>query len=393
MQQTLSTRLDGEISSLKQKGMFRKLRVVHGQEKAVCNIDGKEVINLSSNNYLGLTTHPHLMQAAHQAIDTHGVGTAAVRTIIGTMDLHQQLEERLATFKHTEATLTFQSGFATNQAIIQALMEEGDAIISDELNHASIIDGIRLSKAARYIYKHVDMNDLEDKLKQAQNARTKLIITDGVFSMDGDIGPLKDIVELAERYGAATYVDDAHASGVLGRNGRGSVDHWDLNGRVDVQVGTFSKAIGAQGGYMAGPQSLRDYLIHKARPFLFSNALPPSVMATCIAALDVLEQEPHLIDKLWENTRYFKGSLQKLGFDIGKSETPITPVIVGSGERAVKLSDRLFEEGVFAQGIGYPTVPEAKSRVRTIITAAHTQENMDTAIATFERVGRELGII
>jgi len=393
MQDTLRTRLEGEIDNLKQRHVFRQLRVVHGQEKAVCNIDGKEVINLSSNNYLGLTTHPHLMQAAREAIDTHGVGTAAVRTIIGTMDLHQQLEERLATFKHTEATLTFQSGFATNQAIIQALLEEQDAVISDELNHASIIDGIRLSKCKRYIYKHVDMNDLEDKLKQAQDARTKLIITDGVFSMDGDLGPLRDIVELAERYGAATYVDDAHASGVLGRNGRGSVDHWDLNGRVDVQVGTFSKAIGAQGGYMAGLQSLRDYLIHKARPFLFSNALPPSVMATCIAALDVLEQEPQLIDKLWENTRYFKGALQKLGFDIGQSETPITPVIVGSGERAMKLSDRLFEEGVFAQGIGYPTVPEAKSRVRTIITAAHTKKNMDTAIAAFERVGRELGII
>jgi glycine C-acetyltransferase len=393
MQETFRARLEGEIDNLKQRHVFRQLRVVHGQEKAVCNIDGKEVINLSSNNYLGLTTHPHLMQAARQAIDTHGVGTAAVRTIIGTMDLHQQLEERLATFKHTEATLTFQSGFATNQAIIQALLEEQDAVISDELNHASIIDGIRLSKCKRYIYKHVDMNDLEDKLKQAQDARTKLIITDGVFSMDGDLGPLRDIVELAERYGAATYVDDAHASGVLGRNGRGSVDHWDLNGRVDVQVGTFSKAIGAQGGYMAGLQSLRDYLIHKARPFLFSNALPPSVMATCIAALDVLEQEPQLIDKLWENTRYFKGALQKLGFDIGQSETPITPVIVGSGERAMKLSDRLFEEGVFAQGIGYPTVPEARSRVRTIITAAHTKENMDTAIAAFERVGRELGIV
>ncbi len=393
MQEALRSRPEGEIDALKQKHLFRRLRIVNGEQKAACNIDGKEVINLSSNNYLGLTTHPHLMEAARRAIDTHGVGTAAVRTIIGTMDLHQQLEERLATFKHTEATLTFQSGFATNQAIIQALLEEQDAVLSDELNHASIIDGIRLSKCQRYIYKHVDMNDLEDKLKQAQNARTKLIITDGVFSMDGDLGPLRDIVELAERYGAATYVDDAHASGVLGRNGRGSVDHWDLNGRVDVQVGTFSKAIGAQGGYMAGLQSLRDYLIHRARPFLFSNALPPSVMATCIAALDVLEQEPQLIDKLWENTRYFKGALQRLGFDIGKSETPITPVIVGSGERAMKLSDRLFEEGVFAQGIGYPTVPEAKSRVRTIITAAHTRENMDAAIAAFEKVGRELGII
>lgn len=393
MQAALRARLDGEIENLKAKGMFRRLRVVQGPEKAVCTIDGKEVINLSSNNYLGLTTHPRLIEAARRAIDTHGVGTAAVRTIIGTMDLHQELEERLAVFKHTEATLTFQSGFASNQGIIQALMEDGDAIISDELNHASIIDGIRLSKAGRFIFKHADMNDLESKLKEAQNHRTKIIITDGVFSMDGDIGNLPEIVELAERYGSAVYVDDAHASGVLGRNGRGSVDHFDLNGRVDIQVGTFSKAIGAQGGYIAGIQPLRDFLIHKARTMLFSNALPPSVIATCIAAIDVLESEPELIERMWENTRYFKGALKKLGFDIGDSITPITPVIAGSGALAHKLSDRLFEEGVFAQGIGFPTVPEARSRVRTIITAAHTKENMDAAIDAFERVGRELALI
>jgi glycine C-acetyltransferase len=393
MQETLRTRLDDEINALKQKQMFRKLRVVQGEEKPVCTIDGKEVINLSSNNYLGLTTHPKLREAARKAVDTHGVGTASVRSIIGTMDLHQELEERVARFKHTEASLTFQSGFATNQAIIQSLLEEPDAVISDELNHASIIDGIRLTKASRHIYKHVDMNDLEVKLKEAQNARTKLVITDGVFSMDGDISPLRDITDLAERYGAAVYVDDAHASGVLGKNGRGSVDHWDLHGRVDIQVGTFSKAIGAQGGYVAGIQPLRDFLIHKARPFLFSNALPPSVMATCIAAIDVLEAEQGLIDTLWENARYFKGRLRDLGFDTGQSETPITPVIAGKGELAMRLSDRLFEEGVFAQGIGYPTVPEAKSRVRTIVTAAHTRQNLDTAIAAFEKVGRELGII
>ena len=393
MQETLRTRLDDEINALKQKQMFRKLRVVQGEEKPVCTIDGKEVINLSSNNYLGLTTHPRLREAARKAVDTHGVGTASVRSIIGTMDLHQELEERVARFKHTEASLTFQSGFATNQAIIQSLLEEPDAVISDELNHASIIDGIRLTKASRHIYKHVDMNDLEAKLKEAQNARTKLVITDGVFSMDGDISPLRDITGLAERYGAAVYVDDAHASGVLGKNGRGSVDHWDLHGRVDIQVGTFSKAIGAQGGYVAGIQPLRDFLIHKARPFLFSNALPPSVMATCIAAIDVLEAEQGLIDTLWENARYFKGRLRDLGFDTGQSETPITPVIAGKGELAMRLSDRLFEEGVFAQGIGYPTVPEAKSRVRTIVTAAHTRQNLDTAITAFEKVGRELGII
>jgi glycine C-acetyltransferase len=393
MQAALRARLDGEIDTLKQNNRFRRLRVVYGEEKAVCVIDGKEVINLSSNNYLGLTTHPHMEEAAINAIKTHGVGTAAVRTIIGTMDLHEELEKRLAVFKHTEAALTFQSGFATNQGIIQALMDEGDAIISDELNHASIIDGIRLSKASRHIFRHADMNDLEDKLKEAQNARTKLIISDGVFSMDGDIVKLPDIVQLGEKYGAAVYVDDAHASGVLGRNGRGSVDHFDLNGRVDVQVGTLSKAFGCQGGYVAGIQPLRDFLIHKARTMLFSNALPPSVMASCLAAIDVLENEPERIDRMWENARYFKGSLKKLGFDIGESETPITPVITGSGERAMKLSDRLFEEGVFAQGIGYPTVPEARSRVRTIVTAGHTKENLDTALAAFEKVGRELGII
>jgi glycine C-acetyltransferase len=393
MQEALRTRLDSELDTLKQKHLFRQLRVVYGEEKAVCNIDGKEVINLSSNNYLGLTTHPLLREAALQAVKTHGVGTAAVRSIIGTMDLHQELEARLAKFKHTEASLTFQSGFMSNQAVIQALLEDGDAIISDELNHASIIDGIRLSKASRFIYKHLDMNDLEDKLKQAQTARTKIIITDGVFSMDGDIAPLPDITALGERYGAAVYVDDAHASGVLGSNGRGSVDHWDLNGRVDIQIGTMSKAFGCQGGYVAGIQPLRDFLIHKARPFLFSNALPPSVMASCLAAIDVLENEPQLIDRLWDHTSYFKGGLRKLGFDIGTSETPITPVIAGSAEKAMQLSDRLFEEGVFAQGIGYPTVPEAKSRVRTIITAAHTKENMDAALAAFEKVGRELGLI
>jgi glycine C-acetyltransferase len=393
MQAKLRARLDGELDSLRQKGMFRQLRVVSGPEKAVCIIDGKEVINLSSNNYLGLTTHPKIMAAAKRAIDTHGVGTAAVRTIIGTMDLHQELEERLAKFKHTEATLTFQSGFASNQGIIQALLEEGDAIISDELNHASIIDGIRLSKAGRFIFHHADMNDLEEKLKAAQDLRTKIIITDGVFSMDGDIAKLPEIVPLAEKYGAAVYVDDAHASGVLGRNGRGTTDHFDLNGRVDIQIGTFSKAIGAQGGYVAGIQPLRDFLIHKARTMLFSNALPPSVVASCIAAIDVLETEPEIIDKMWENTRYFKGALKKLGFDIGESITPITPIIAGSGALAFKLSDRLFEEGVFAQGIGYPTVPEARSRVRTIMTAAHSKETMDAAISAFEKVGKELGLI
>ncbi len=393
MQTTLQDRLTGEVDMLKEKHLFRKLRVVTGEQKAVCVIDGKEVINLSSNNYLGLDTHPYLRQKATEAIAQYGVGTGAVRTIIGTMDLHEELERRLAAFKHTEAALTFQSGFTANSGTIGALMEEGDAIISDELNHASIIDGIRLSKAARFIYHHSDLDHLETQLQAAGNARTKLIITDGVFSMDGDIAKLPEIVALAERYGAATYVDDAHASGVLGANGRGTVHHFGLQGRVDIQIGTFSKALGAVGGYVAGVQPLRDFLLHRARPILFSNTHPPSVIATCIGAIDLLEQQPELIDQLWENTRYFKARLAALGFDCGHSETPITPVIAGSAEKAHRLSDRLFAEGVFAQGIGYPTVPEAKSRVRTIVTAAHTRANLDTALAAFERVGRELALI
>jgi len=393
MQDLLRTRLTGEIDALKEKHLFRKLRVVSGEQKAVCVIDGKTVINLSSNNYLGLDTHPYLKQKATEAIAQYGVGTGAVRTIIGTMDLHEELERRLAAFKHTEAALTFQSGFTANSGTIGALMEEGDAIISDELNHASIIDGIRLSKAGRFIYHHSDMDHLETQLKAAGNARTKLIITDGVFSMDGDIARLPEIVALAERYGAATYVDDAHASGVLGANGRGTVHHFGLQGRVDIQIGTFSKALGAVGGYIAGVQPLRDFLLHRARPILFSNTHPPSVIATCIGAIDLLEQQPELIEQLWANTHYFKERLKTLGFDCGHSATPITPVIAGSAEKAHRLSDRLFAEGVFAQGIGYPTVPEAKSRVRTIVTAAHTRADLDTALAAFERVGRELALI
>src|SRR6476661_6814000 len=342
MQDTLRARLSGELDSLREKHLYRHLRVVSGEQKAVCVIDGKEVINLSSNNYLGLDTHPYLRQKAEEAIQKLGVGSGAVRTIIGTMTLHQELEERLAKFKHTEATLTFQSGFTANTGTIGALMEEGDAIISDELNHASIIDGIRLSKAKRYIYRHSDMNHLEEQLKAAQDARTRLVITDGVFSMDGDICKLPDIVALAERYGAATFVDDAHSSGVLGANGRGSVNHFGLDGRVDIQVGTLSKAMGALGGYVAGVQELREFLIHRARPVLFSTSHPPSVVATCIAAIDVMEREPELIEKLWENTSFFKKGLEGLGFNTGQSETPITPVIVGEGSRAVQLSTRLF---------------------------------------------------
>jgi glycine C-acetyltransferase len=309
------------------------------------------------------------------------------------MDLHEQLERKLADFKHTEAALVFQSGFTCNSGIIPVVVEDGDVIISDELNHASIIDGIRLTKAARKIYPHADMNGLEAALKESKTFRRRLVITDGVFSMDGDIAPLPDIVELAERYGAIVYVDDAHASGVLGRNGRGSVDHFDLHGRVHIQVGTLSKALGSLGGYVASTAALRDLLIHKARPFLFSTSHPPSVTAACMAAIDVLLDEPERIERLWENTRYFKAGLERLGLDTSASKSPITPVIAGEGRRAMRLSDRLFEEGVFAQGIGYPTVADAKSRVRTIVTSEHTREELDAALGAFETIGKELGLV
>jgi glycine C-acetyltransferase len=388
--------LDAEIEELKAKGLYRRLRVVESAQRSRCVIDGREVITLSSNNYLGLNTHPKLRAAALRAVEEFGAGSGAVRTIAGTMSLHEQLEQRLATFKHTEAVLTFQSGFTCNTGVIPILAAEGATIVSDALNHASIIDGIRLTKADRKIFPHADMEALRTTLREVRSTdadRTILVITDGVFSMDGDIARLPEIVEAAEEAEAVVYVDDAHSSGVLGRNGRGSVDHFDLNGRVQVQVGTLSKAIGVLGGYVAGPASLRTVLEHKARPFLFSTSHPPAVAAACIAAIDVLETEPQLIEKLWENARHFKAGLQRLGFDTGSSETPITPVIVGAGALAHRFSDRLFEEGVFAMGIGFPTVPEEKSRIRTIVTAEHSREELDICLAAFEKVGRELAII
>jgi glycine C-acetyltransferase len=388
--------LDAEIEELKAKGLYRRLRVVESEQKSRCVIDGREVITLSSNNYLGLNTHPKLRAAVLRAVEEFGAGSGAVRTIAGTMSLHEQLEQRLATFKHTEAVLTFQSGFTCNTGVIPILAPEGATIVSDALNHASIIDGIRLTKADRKIFPHADMDALRSTLREVRSTdadRTILVITDGVFSMDGDIARLPEIVEAAEEAEAVVYVDDAHSSGVLGRNGRGSVDHFDLNGRVQVQVGTLSKAIGVLGGYVAGPASLRTVLEHKARPFLFSTSHPPAVAAACIAAIDVLETEPQLIEKLWENARHFKAGLQRLGFDTGSSETPITPVIVGAGALAHRFSDRLFEEGVFAMGIGFPTVPEEKSRIRTIVTAEHSREELDICLAAFEKVGRELAII
>lgn len=390
--------LDTEIEDLKAKGIFRHLRVVQSEQKSRCRIDGREVITLSSNNYLGLTTHPRLRQAAEQAVRDYGAGSGAVRTIAGTMTLHEELERRLANFKHVDAALTFPSGFTCNTGVIPILAPADAVIVSDALNHASIIDGIRLTKAERKVFPHADMEAMRIILREVRAApggaeRTILLLTDGVFSMDGDIARLPQIVEAAEDANAIVYVDDAHGSGVLGRDGRGTVDHFDLNGRVQVQVGTLSKAIGVLGGYVAGSSSLRTVLEHRARPFLFSTSAPPAVAAACIAAIDVLESEPQLIERLWENAHFFKDGLAKLGFNVGHSETPITPVIAGSGALAMKLSDRLFAEGVFAQGIGFPTVPENLSRVRTIVTAEHTRQELEACLAAFETVGRELALI
>src|SRR6266702_326371 len=382
-----------ELEQLRQQGLFRPLRVLGSAQETEVVVDGKHVLNLSSNNYLGLTTHPRLKEAMIQATQQWGAGSGAVRTIAGTMTVHEDLERRLAEFKHTEASLVFQSGFTANLGVLQSLVREGDVIISDELNHASIIDGIRLSKAERSIFKHRDMDDLERHLEKHRDKRVKLVVTDGVFSMDGDIAPLAGIVERAERFQAMVMVDDAHASGVLGKNGRGSVSHFGLDGRVALQIGTLSKGIGALGGYVACSQAVKDYLLQRARPLLFSTSHPPSVVATCIAAIEVLEQDTSLVDKLWENTRFFKKGLVELGFNTGNSETPITPVIVGEGALAMQLSKRLFEEGVFAQGIVFPTVPADKCRVRTIVTAQHTQDELAKALDIFERVGKELKII
>jgi glycine C-acetyltransferase len=367
----------------------------------IVSVDGRRLISLSSNDYLGLTHHPRLRAAALAAVDRYGVGSGAVRTIAGTMTLHEELEAELARFKGVPATLTFQSGFSANTGVIAALTSEQDLIVSDALNHASIIDGMRLSKAPRKVYPHADTGALREILAEAEEHgrpdtglayRLVLVVTDGVFSMDGDIAPLPAILEAAEAFGAAVMVDDAHASGVLGRNGRGTVDHFGLHGRVAIQVGTLSKAVGVLGGYVAGSQELRELLTQRARPFLFSTSHPPAVVAACIEAIHVLEDEPELIERLWANTGRFKTELIRLGFDTGVSETPITPVMMGDSTTAARFSDRLFEEGVFAQPIVYPTVALDKARIRTIVTAAHDDEQLDVALAAFDRIGRELGL-
>jgi len=385
--------LTKELDALKQQGLYRHLRILDGEQKPKTTFDHRQVVNLSSNNYLGLTTHPRLREAMLAATRDLGVGSGSVRSIAGTMEIHMELERRLAAFKHTEAVVVFQSGFAANAGTVAAVLTKEDVVVSDELNHASIIDGARLSRATIKVFPHKDAGAARKILQELPAAQRKLLITDGVFSMDGDVGALPELATLAEEFGCIMMVDDAHASGVFGKNGRGTIDHFGLHGRVDIQVGTLSKAIGSLGGYVAGSRALIEFLYHRARPFLFSTSHPPGVAAACIAAVDVLEQEPQIIDRLWDNTKFFKAGLRALGFNTGLSESPITPVIAGEGALAMKLSDRLFQEGVFAQGIAFPTVARDKARVRTIVTATHTKDELQFALDIFARVGKELGLI
>ena len=391
--------LTAQLDDLKQRGTYFKLRILDDEQGPVCTYDGKKVINLASNNYLGLCDDPRLREAAIAATQKYGVGSGAVRTIAGTMRIHMELEEKIAAFKGVEACVVFQSGFTANAGTVSSILGKEDFILSDELNHASIIDGARLSRAKIKVFRHKDVAHCEELLKEIQNEPgRKLVITDGVFSMDGDIGPVDKLCDVADKYGAIMMVDDAHASGVLGRNGRGSVDHFGCTQRVDVQVGTLSKAIGALGGYVCGSRDLIDYLYHRARPFLFSTSHPPSVAATCIAAFDILENEPERIERLWSNTRYFKNQLTNAGFDVGgkttpASETPITPIIIGDGRKTMDFSKALFDAGLMATGIAFPTVPEGKARIRTIMTSEHTREQIDQSLEILTSTARKMGLL
>ncbi|HOI64020.1 MAG TPA: glycine C-acetyltransferase [Mesotoga sp.] len=387
--------LKDEMRELEEKGLLVKIRTLESPQGAWLNVDGRKVLNMCSNNYLGLCFDEELKQAAIEGIKKWGVGPGAVRSIAGTLELHNELERELAQFKKVEATLVVQSGFNANQAVIGPIVSEEDAILSDELNHASIIDGVRLTKAKRYVWKHKDVADLEEQLKaaKADGARRMLIITDGVFSMDGDLAPLPEIVEKAEKYGAIVMVDDAHGEGVVGSNGRGIVDHFHLHGRVDIEVGTLSKAFGIVGGFIAGKKALIDYLKQKARPFLFSSSLSPAETAAATAAVRKLSSSDELVQTLWSNAGYFKERLKSLGFDTGHSETPITPVMLYDAKLSSNFSKRLFEEGIFASSIGFPTVPRGKARLRIMISAAHSRKDLDFAISKFEMIGRELGVI
>ena len=383
-----------EVEALKREGLYTTIRTIGSPQGAWVIVDGKKVLNMCANNYLGFANHPKLKEAAKKAIDEFGVGPAAVRTIAGTMSLHLELEEKLAKFKGAEATISFQSGFNANLATIPAIVGKEDAIFSDELNHASIIDGCRLSRATIIRFAHRDPADLEKKLREEGGKyRRKLVITDGVFSMDGDIAPLPEIAEISEKYDALLMVDDAHGEGVLGRGGRGIVDHFGLHGKVHIEVGTLSKAFGVVGGYVAGSKALIEFLKQKARPFLFSSAVTPADVAACIAAVDILTESDELVRKLWDNASYFKKGMVERGFDIGHSETPITPVMLGEAPLAQEFSRRLFEEGIFAQAIGYPTVPRGKARIRVMISATHSRDDLDFALDKFEKIGKELGVL
>jgi glycine C-acetyltransferase len=393
MNPNLSRWLDGQIASLKEQNLYKPLVVMDTPSGARITVNGKpNVINLSSNNYLGLANHPKVKEAAIRAVEQWGAGAGAVRPIIGTMRVHMDLERRLAAFKHVEATLVFQSGFTANAGVIPTITDGDDAIITDELNHASIIDGVRLSKAERKIYRHCDMTALEEALNETRGAKKRLIITDGVFSMDGDIAPLPEIVGLAERYDAAIMVDDAHGSGVLG-GGRGTAYHFGVHDRIDVQLGTLSKAVGVMGGYIAGSSALIDWLTQRSRPFLFSTGHPPATAAATIAALDMMESDPSLTERLWSNAEYWKAGLQRLGFDTGVSQTPITPVMVGDEGRAQALQRGLLEQGVLALAIVFPTVAHGKARIRTMPSAMHSRRDFDDALAAFETVGKQLHVI
>ncbi|MBM7614426.1 glycine C-acetyltransferase [Alkaliphilus hydrothermalis] len=386
--------LKEKIQELKNDGVYRKLPILEGANESEVILNGKSVINLSSNNYLGFANHPRLKQAAIDAVNKYGVGSGAVRTIVGNMDIHEELETLLAEFKREEGVMVYQSGFNCNAGTIQAVTEKGDLIISDELNHASIIDGARLSRADKTVYKHSDMNHLEAVLKEKRdNYRNVLIITDGVFSMDGDIAPLPDIVNLAEKYNAMTYVDDAHGSGVLGESGRGTVDHFGLHGRVDFTIGTLSKAIGVVGGYVAGSETMRDWLSHRGRPLLFSTSLPPAAVGAIMEAVRLLMSTTEYTDRLWDNAKYFKAKMSELGFNIGNSQTPITPVIIGEESKTMEFSRKLFENGVFVSGIVFPTVPKGTGRCRVMVTAGHTKEQLDRAVEIFRKVGKEMNLI
>jgi len=384
--------IDEQLEELHKSGLYNAIRTLEGDQGAWVTIQGKDVLNLCSNNYLGLASHPRLVEAAKKAADDYGVGPGAVRTIAGTMDIHHELERRLADFKHAEATIVFSSGFTANLATIPCLVGRGDTIYSDALNHASIIDGCRLSRAKIKVYEHNDMDSLKAVLDEPFEGR-RLIITDGVFSMDGDLADLPGIVELAREYGAMTYVDDAHGEGVLGSHGRGITDHYGLHGEVDVEIGTLSKAFGCVGGFAAGSARLIEYLQQRARPFLFSTGLTPMEVAANLTAVEMLEESDELVSLLWDNARYFKEKLSQLGFNTGHSETPITPVIIGEADVSAKFSARLFDENIFAQSIGFPTVPRGTARIRVMISAAHSKKDLDFAVETFEKVGKEMELI